>query len=497
MLGMNTLPTALYHAAAVRELDRLAIEEKQIPGYTLMVRAGQKLLATLDAHFPNARRLVILCGSGNNAGDGYVLARMARARGMEVEVVALSDPARLKGDAALACATFREAGGATLEWSPRRFDEADLIVDAIVGTGLTRPLAGAAATVVSAVNASPLPVLAVDIPTGLNADTGAILGDAVRADVTATFVGLKLGLFQGAGPDYAGHVEFDDLGVGLSLADRVAPVARRIDQGALGRVLPRRPRGSHKGQFGHVLVVGGGIGMPGAARLAGEGALRAGAGRVTVATWPDNVGAVVAGRPELMVQGIDEPARIGPLLSRVDVVALGPGLGTDGWAQGLLRTIEASGLPTVLDADALNLLAQSPRKRNDTILTPHPGEAARLLGTSVQAVQSDRRGAVAALCKKYGGVVALKGAGTYVSRADELPWLCERGNPGMASPGMGDVLTGVIAGLLGQTRDLLGAACCGVLAHALAGDAAARGGQRGLIASDVLDQLRGVLNPSP
>ena len=491
---MNTLPLALYPAAAVRELDRLATEEKQIPGYTLMVRAGQKLLATLDRHFPDARKLVILCGAGNNAGDGYVLARMARARGLAVDVVALSDPARLKGDAALACATFREAGGTTLEWSPKRFEGADLIVDAVLGTGLTRPLAGAAATIVHAVNASPLPVLSVDIPTGLDADSGSVLGDAVRADVTATFVGLKIGMFQGAGPDYSGVIEFDDLGVGLALADRVQPLARRIDRGALNRSLPRRARDAHKGHFGHVLVVGGGVGMPGAARLAGEAALRAGAGRVTVATWPDNVASVVAGRPELMVMGVDEPSGIAPMLSRVDVVAIGPGLGTDGWAQGLLRTIEASGLPMVLDADALNIAADNPRKRQDVVLTPHPGEAARLLGTSVSAVQSDRRAAVAALCKRYGGVVALKGAGTYVSRAGELPWLCERGNPGMASAGMGDVLTGVIAGILAQTGDLLVATCCGVLAHALAGDAAAASGERGLIAGDVLNELRGVLN---
>ncbi|MFK7887890.1 MAG: NAD(P)H-hydrate dehydratase [Gammaproteobacteria bacterium] len=493
---MKILPSTLYEAAAVRELDRLAIEERQIPGYTLMVRAGQVLLQAVDDHFPDVKRMVVLCGAGNNGGDGYVLARMARARGVEVDVVALADPARLKGDAALACATFREAGGTTYDWSPKRLEGADLIVDAIVGTGLTRPLSGGAATVVAAVNAASIPVLAVDLPTGLHADRGAVLGTAIRASVTVTFIGLKIGLFQGAGPDRAGTIVFDDLGVGSALADRVTPVAQRIDRSLLAKTLPRRRRDSHKGQYGHVLVIGGGIGMPGAARLAGEGALRAGAGRVTVATWPENVAAVVAGRPELMVMGIDEPSKIGSLLNRVDVVAIGPGLGTDGWAQGLMRTVEVSGLPMVLDADALNLIAAHPRPRRDVIMTPHPGEAATMLKCETRAVQKDRRAAVAALCERFGGVVALKGSGTLVARKGDLPWLCERGNPGMATAGMGDVLTGVIAGIAAQNNDLFAAARCGVLAHALAGDAAARDGERGLTATDLLAQLRRVLNAS-
>ncbi|MFK8015604.1 MAG: NAD(P)H-hydrate dehydratase [Gammaproteobacteria bacterium] len=491
---MKKLPSHLYLAADVRELDRLAIEEKQIPGYTLMVRAGQKLLATVDRHFAQARRIVVLCGAGNNGGDGYVLARMAQARGLEVDVVALSDPARLKGDAALACATFREAGGTTLEWSGKRLERADLIVDAIVGIGLTRPLGGAVATVVQAVNASRIPVLAVDIPTGLQADTGEQLGDTINAQVTATFVGLKVGLFQGAGPACAGLIEFDDLGVGLALADRVKPVAQRISVDGLRRVLPPRARQTHKGNFGHVLVIGGGVGMPGAARLAGEGALRAGAGRVTVATCPENVSAIASGRPELMVQGVSEPAQIGSLLSRVDVVAIGPGLGRDGWAQGLLRTVEASGLPMIIDADALALIAANPRVRRDVVLTPHPGEAATLLGCDIKAIQRDRRAAVAALCDRYGGVVALKGSGTFVMCKGDVPWLCERGNPGMATAGMGDVLTGIIAGIAGQCGDLYDAARAGVLAHALAGDRAAQHGERGMYASDLLAQLRAVIN---
>lgn len=491
---MRELPSNIYRADAVRALDRMAIEEQQIPGYTLMVRAGQALLEALNKRFPEARRLVVLCGGGNNGGDGYVLARMARAKGLQVELVALTDPARLKGDAALACATFREGGGVTTEWTPRCVDRADVIVDAILGTGLTRPLAGAAAEVVGAVAASGVPVLAVDMPTGLHSDTGQVLGDAIAADVTVTFVGLKLGAFVGAGPSYCGELVFDGLGIPPELYERVRPAARRIGRGLRRDTLPPRARDAHKGEFGHVLVVGGGRGMPGAARLAAEGALRSGAGRVTVATRPDNVTAVVAARPEVMCAGIDEPDGIAPLLGRADVVALGPGLGTDGWAQGLLRTVEASGLPVVADADALNLLALNPQRHGNWVLTPHPGEAGRLLAADAAAVQRDREGALGQLCVRYGGIVVLKGAGTLVGREGEVPWICDRGNPGMAAPGMGDVLTGVIAGIAAQCGDLFAAARVGVYAHAQAGDRAAAKGQRGMTALDVCAQLPHVLN---
>ncbi|MEM6641073.1 MAG: NAD(P)H-hydrate dehydratase [Pseudomonadota bacterium] len=490
------MPTALYTADTVREFDRRAIEEQGIPGYTLMVRAGQRLLATINGRFGDAKRLLILCGSGNNAGDGYVLARMLRAQQRDLCVIALSDPARLTGDAALAYATFREAGGVTVDWRPDSLDGIDLVVDAIIGTGLSRPLGGPAKKIVSALNRADVPVLSVDVPTGLDADSGHVLGDAVRAGATVTFIGLKLGLFDGQGPEHTGDLIFDDLGVSIAGGERLAPVARLIDRASFAQALPPRKFDTHKGLLGHVLVIGGGPGMAGAARLAGEAALRAGAGRVTVATSPTNVAAIVSGRPELMVAGIEDPSDIGSLLGNVDVVAIGPGLGLDGWAQGLLRIVDASRLPIVFDADALTLLAQQPRARDDAILTPHPGEAARLLSCSVADIQRDRRAAVRALCRQYGGVVVLKGARTLVARRDELPWLCAHGNPGMATAGMGDVLTGVIAGLLGQMRDPLPAACCGVLAHALAGDLAAQNGQRGLIAGDLSRRLPKVLNPS-
>jgi NAD(P)H-hydrate epimerase len=270
---------------------------------------------------------------------------------------------------------------------------------------------------------------------------------------------------------------------------------RRIDESVLRQALPPRRHAAHKGDFGHLLLIGGGPGMPGAVRLAGAAALRSGAGRVTVATHPSNVAPVAAGCPELMFQAVERPADLAAVLGRVDAIAVGPGLGRDAWAFGLLEAAIAAGLPLVLDADALFRLADFPDRVDSWILTPHPGEAARMLGTSATVVQHNRLQALDDLLHQYGGTVVLKGAGTLVSSTAGPPWLCTQGNPGMAAPGMGDVLTGVIAGLLVQGLPAESAAVCGVIAHATAGDAAAQAGQRGTLASDLLPELRTCLNP--
>jgi NAD(P)H-hydrate epimerase len=259
-------------------------------------------------------------------------------------------------------------------------------------------------------------------------------------------------------------------------------------------VLPPRPRSAHKGRHGHVLVIGGGPGMGGAARLAGEAALRVGAGLVSVVAHPRSSTALV-GRPELMCTMVEQPGELTPLLARASVVAIGPGLGQDRWGRALLQAAFSSGLPAVVDADALNLLAQQAQRRDDWVLTPHPGEAARLLGSESAVVQADRLGAARELQRRYGGTVVLKGAATIVQSAGAMPAICDRGNPGMAVAGMGDVLTGVVAGIAAQCQDLALAAEAGVFVHAEAGDRAARSGERGLLAGDVLGELRGCVNP--
>jgi NAD(P)H-hydrate epimerase len=451
-------------------------------------------LNALKALWPAARSICVLCGPGNNGGDGYVVARIARAQGLHTSVVALADPNALQGDAKLAFDGFAAAGGQCASWSPLTL-ESDAIVDAIFGTGLAREVTGIAADVIRAINASHRPVLAVDIPSGLHADTGAVLGVAVRANATATFIGRKLGLYLGHGPDLAGHLVFDDLGVPQETYRGTASAAALIEESIVANALPRRSRAAHKGLHGHVLVIGGGPGMPGAARLAGEAALRTGAGLVTVATHPSNLG-VLTGRPELMCVSAAGPADLAAALERATVLALGPGLGQSPWAREMHAHALAAGKPTIVDADALNLLAGSSLRRDDWVLTPHPGEAARLLDVTTVTVQQDRLAAAASLQRRYGGTAVLKGAGTIVQAKEGAPALCDRGNPGMAVAGMGDVLTGVIAGIAAQCGDLGLAARAGVFVHAQAGDLAARNGERGMLASDVLERVRACVNPA-
>jgi NAD(P)H-hydrate epimerase len=490
---MPALPGALYTARQVRDLDRRAIDELGIPGCELMTRAGHATLNALRALWPGAGSIAVLCGPGNNGGDGYVVARVARAQGLRADVHVLGDPERLEGDARRAWRDFVAAGGRPRPWSGAAL-EADVVVDALFGTGLVREVSCAAAAMLRAANDSGRPVVAVDIPSGLHADTGAVLGVAARAALTVSFIGRKLGCYVGEGPEYAGRILFDDLEVPHQAFDGTEPVARLLDETDVAAALPPRGRTAHKGVHGHVLVVGGGPGMPGAARLAGEAALRAGAGLVTVAVHPDNFG-VVAGRPELMCVAAGSAADLATALDRATVVALGPGLGSSPWARALFEALRACPRPLVLDADALNLLAEAPFGAGQRVLTPHPGEAARLLGATSAEVQADRPGAARALQVRYGGCIVLKGAGSIVQAAGAIPLVCDRGNPGMAAAGMGDVLTGVIAGIAAQCGDLPQAAAAGVFAHAQAGDLAARRGERGLLASDVIESLRACVNP--
>jgi NAD(P)H-hydrate epimerase len=492
---MQNLPANIYSVAAVREIDRTTIEDHGVPGYTLMTRAGEAALHEATQCYPNARRWQIVCGAGNNGGDGYVVARLASQQGIAVSALALVDPETLTGDAATAWGDFVAEGGVVSPWSGELDAEADLLVDAVLGSGLERDVGGDFAAAVAAFNQHTAPVLALDIPTGINGDTGAVMGCAVKADLTVTFVGLKQGLYLGEAPGYCGRIRFADLEIPEGYYTDIDASYRRLDAQLLANVLGPRARAAHKGDFGHVLVVGGGEGMPGAVRLAGEAALRVGAGRVSIATHPSHAAIIVASRPELMSHAVSSPSDLEPLLAKADVIAFGPGLGQSDWARALYELLANDSRPAVWDADALNLLAASPTAAPNRVITPHPGEAATLLGTGAADIQADRPAALAALAEKYGGVAVLKGAGTLISSSTKAAALCTSGNPGMASPGMGDVLTGIIAAFVAQGLDLETAAAAGVEAHARAGDRAASGGERGLIASDLLDELRAVLNP--
>ncbi|HVY67124.1 MAG TPA: NAD(P)H-hydrate dehydratase [Gammaproteobacteria bacterium] len=497
-LPADELPRNVYSVADVRRLDRLASERGGIPGYELMCRAGAAALAVLRRRWPGAKSLAIVCGAGNNAGDGLVVARLAKAAGFSVRVLAVVPADRWQGDAGRAAADCAAAGIAAEPFRAEALAGADVIVDGLLGIGVDRPVTGAFLAAIEAINASGRPVLALDIPSGLDGDTGRPHGAAVRATATVTFVGLKPGLFLGVAVDDVGGLELASLDVPSALAADLEPQLIRLTMADLLRLLPRRPRSAHKGSSGRLLLVGGGPGMAGAIRLAAEAALRVGAGLVYVATHPDNVAAVLAGRPEIICRGVTAVSGLDDWLDTVDAAVLGPGLGQTPWARVLHERLLAASLPLVVDADALNLLAAAPGRRDRWVLTPHPGEAARLLGSSTGAIQHDRIGAVRELASRYGAVAVLKGANTLVATPDarDPPRVCDRGNPGMASAGMGDVLSGVIGSLLVQTGDLTASARAGVLLHALAGDAAARDGERGTLASDLFPHLRRWANPS-
>lgn len=485
----QTLPERLYRAAEVRELDRFAIEEQGIPGSVLMQRAGLAAFELLRHKWPKAHRIAVLCGGGNNGGDGYVVARLACDARLEVTVFAAAPPEKLKGDARWAFEAYRESGGKLEEGIPSGLEGFDLLVDALLGTGLDREVTGPFAEAIRVVNRTSAGKLAIDIPSGLHADTGAILGCAVEADATVTFIGLKRGLWTGEGPACCGEIYYSDLAVPQEILDHVPPSAKRLRWPG---GLPKRRRTAHKGHFGHVLVIGGMPGFSGAARMAGEAALRVGAGLVSIATHPHHAAVLNLGRPELMVHPVETPADLDWLLERATVIALGPGLGQSDWSLALWEKALTTELPLVVDADGLNLLARRPKKREDWILTPHPGEAARLLETTPKEIQRDRFAALEALLDRYGGTVVLKGAGTLVGRKGEVPAICPYGHPGMASGGMGDVLTGVIAGLLAQGVER--AAEFGTMLHALAADDAAHDEERGLLATDLLPWLRRRIN---
>ncbi len=483
----------LYTVTQVRVIEHEALTTLQITGFELMRRAVTAALASLRRHWPQARRIAIYCGPGNNGGDGFLFGVLARESGLQVEMLALAERAR--GDAALARSAWESVAGAAPVWDAGdALSDADVHVDALYGIGLNRAPEAAVAQLIERINASHAPVLALDVPSGLNADTGYCPGVAIHADVTVTFVAHKRGLHTGRATDCTGALELATLGVPATL-----PACALIDAHTLSAGgMPPRSRYANKGDNGHVLVVGGAAGMSGAVYLTGVGALRGGAGLVSVATHPVHAPMLNLTRPELMVHAVRDAPMLQPLLARASVVALGPGLGSDVWGRALWQAVLATRKPLVLDADGLNLLAEKPHPfSTPSVLTPHPGEAARLLGVSTTEVESDRFAAVRELARRYAAVVVLKGAGSLVARADGRMDVCPWGNPGMASGGMGDLLTGIIAALLAQGCTAWQAACLGVSLHARAGDLAAQSGERGLLATDLLQPLRTLVNERP
>jgi hydroxyethylthiazole kinase-like uncharacterized protein yjeF len=495
LFNASQMPPRLYRAAQVAAMDRHAIATLPITGFELMTRAAQAAFSVVRERWPELRTLSVVCGPGNNGGDGYLLALLAFEQGLDVRVYPGGYADQLRGDALQAYRRYVDTGGAVLDFIPEGFEGAEVLVDALFGSGLNRDIEGHDAVIIQAINRFRGKVFALDIPSGLNAGTGTIRGVAVKADVTLTFVAAKQGLFTAEGPELCGDIFLDDLDLPSSIAASQTVSAELLPYPPPKPFSGPRGRNAHKGHFGHVLVVGGSPGYAGAARMAAEAAARVGAGLVSVATHPDHASVLGLERPELMCHAVADAAELHDLMQAATVIAIGPGLGQSAWAVELFQAVIGSERPLVVDADALNLLAQAPLYSERWVLTPHPGEAARLLATDSRNVQQDRFTAIEQLQQRYGGVAVLKGAGSLVQGEGVCAAICTGGNPGMSSGGMGDVLSGVIAGLLAQQLEPLEAARAGVCLHGYAGDcAAAESGERGLLASDLFVHLRAGVN---
>ncbi len=443
----------LFDSVAARALDAQASALAADGGWGLMAQAGQAAWQCLLQHWPQVRRIGVVVGAGNNGGDGLVLARHARQAGRVVTVIALPGKPPSTVLAQRAASDFKSDGGIVMEFDGA-LPEADIWVDALFGLGFDRAPEGAAQALIAAVNAQEAPVLALDVPSGVDADRGAVPGVAVNAALTLQFIVAHRGLYTGDALDHCGQKALAPLQLPAAAWLGASPAAEHWTQARLPALLPPRRANTHKGESGHVLCVGGNHGSGGAIAMAAEAALRAGAGLLSLGTRRDHVGPLLARLPEAMTHALEDGDVLPALLDKARVVAIGPGLGQDEWAHALFARVLAGDKPLVVDADALNLLAQDPRALPDAILTPHPGEAARLLGCSTADIQADRYRCAQALAERFHAVVVLKGAGSIVTAPGQAPRLIAAGNPGMAVGGMGDLLTGIIASLRAQAGRL-------------------------------------------
>ena len=502
-------------AAEMRQIDQGTIEGIGIPGIVLMETAGSAIVRAIEQYYPTSQRIGILIGKGNNGGDGLVIARQLAHAGRNVHLFLVSPPDSFTGEAAVNLQIAKNLGlpveailTNTVLKSDANIINCELLVDAIFGTGLRGTVRDPIATVINTINDLATPILSVDLPSGLDADTGNPLGTCVKADTTVTIGLPKRGLLVHPGAELAGKLEVVDIGFPEQVVEAQGIKVNWTTTAEVSQWVPPRPSASHKGTYGRVLVVAGSTGMTGAAALASEAALRAGAGLVTLAI-PKHLNPILEGLlPEVMTLPLPETevgSLSGPATSAIleflektkSVLAIGPGLSQHPDTVALVHQLvrenreQALGLRMVIDADGLNALAKAPDiislLDRDTVLTPHPGEMSRLTDTAVPTLESDRISIAQQFANEYSVTLVFKGAPTVTAGANREVWINSTGNPGMATGGMGDVLTGVIAGLMAQEHSSETAAVLGVYIHGLAGDIAAEAfGMPGLIASDVL-----------
>jgi ADP-dependent NAD(P)H-hydrate dehydratase / NAD(P)H-hydrate epimerase len=515
----------LLNAAESREVDRLSQEKYGIPSYSLMTRAGEAVADALVEHFPDAAAdVLVVAGKGNNGGDGFVAGRRLIQDGFGARAVLLGRGADLKGDAARAYADFRAAGGKVIEVSNDSSLEAALrkrpsaVVDAIFGTGLNAEVKDIPRRAIEMINSVEVPTVAVDIASGVNSDTGAVMGAAIRASLTVTFGFAKYGHVSYPGAGNCGELRIVEIGFAPHAIEEIAPRGKFLERADLQHLIRRRPVDSHKGMYGHPLVIAGSRGKSGAVLLASRAALRTGAGLVTAA-MPESIQPIVAaGQAELMTEpiadrdghfdGAHAPDSLKMLLQGKNALIVGPGIGVTDDTKRLLEWLisEASERerPMLIDADGLNAVAAIgcetlKRARGPIVLTPHPGEASRLLGVTTAAINNDRVSAARTLAERTGATVLIKGARSVIASMDgalvgraAVPaiFVNSTGNPGMATPGMGDALSGIVGALLGQHLRPLDALALGVFLHGYAADrVAARIGRVGYIAGDLIDEL--------
>ena len=494
----SQLQDNLYSANTVRKIDQLAISELNNNAIKLMNRAGMAAFDELVQAFGQPSLITVFCGTGNNAGDGYILAARAAQKCIPVQVVELSKTEKFSDETLRARQYAIDNNARLIDFDPDLDIQQGVIVDCLLGIGYKGQLRQPYDQAIALINAAELPVLSMDIPSGLNPDTGAVEDNAVTADLTVTFVAAKQGLFTGKGPALCGEVIYHSLDISEQLFDRFQPSAKLSDLFELLELLPHFVGDEYKNQRGHCMIIGGDHGYGGAASMAAEASLRVGSGLTSVATQPQHVSSILARCPEIMACGVMSGQQLEPWLEKPSVLVVGPGLGRSAWSEQLLQKAVASGLPMVLDADALNILADGRVvKATDHawVLTPHAAEAARLLNVSVAEIEANRFSAVQQIQQKYNAVVILKGPGSLIAADNQITKICPYGNPGMASAGMGDLLSGIIGGLIAQGLSLQDAAELGCCLHSAAADKLVDdSGYRGIAATDVLPHLHRLLN---
>jgi NAD(P)H-hydrate epimerase len=497
----QSLPQPAYEPKQVQQNEAKIAADLGISLFALMEKAGMAVFSHIQSHYPALMSLLIVSGKGNNGGDGFIVARLAEQAGIKVTVVVIAEKNAIKGDALTALDLLANTR-VTLHYLNEIEDsclliadfKGELIVDSLFGIGFKGPLSSELSNLIATVNEHHAPVVSIDIPSGLNADTGNDGNLVINAQHTVTLLVCKKGLLTAQAANYVGTLHLADLSIGSSFIKKIHSSVFIQGQKNLP-LLIKRKESSHKGNIGLVLAIGGNTGMPGAIRLSVEAALRSGASLVAVTCHQQNQALVCAGRPEIMLAPLTaEQLNNDAVFFKAKVVVIGPGLGRDLWAQQLFLTVSSSNKWCVIDADALSLLSDNPTKRDNWVLTPHPGEAAAMLGCSIADIENDRFNAIKEIVNKYGGICVLKGAGTLISDG-KITWVNTSGNAGMASGGMGDVLSGIIAALLIQLPEPLAAVRFAVCIHGLAADmVATRQGQRGMLASDLFPNIQRLVN---